>query len=442
MVLSSYRTSQVYTSDQLVTLLCTALAQVVGQHAALCFGLHGETTSTPSYLPVETIDLNNKLFVFDGFTEGDMMQHLQAEHDAPWTSQETNPPWKLNVYHDSSKSSDTLHIAFIYHHALLDGLSGAIFHSSLRAALNEAKPSPRFANDMQIKVQQPLSLAPPIESLVNFNLSWGFLIGKVLEEYGPQRFFGKKNDHFAGLDCEISDLYPFQTQLRLLTINSDTVNSLLTKCKSKKVSMSVLLSVILARSLAVARDSSEAFIGSLPYTLKRVSGTDYQSMVNQTSALETEYSSNLLEELRGLDLDKRPFDAAVSLWALAEKESARLQSHLTNCRVNNLVGLLPYVSDHHEFYRKKLGKKRELTFELSNIGVIKPGATSSDSWRIEKAIFTQGAAVVGPALNVNVASVLEGPMSMTFSWQNKIVEESVVITTMETFESTLRQLTY
>lgn len=440
MVLCSYRIKQVQSPNQVQDLLLVAIANVIRQHPPLCFGIHGETTNNPSYVPVETIDLASKIDIVSEFTEHDIISHLMAQHDLPWASQETVPPWKLIVYPTFSADQSTLHIAFMYHHALADGLSGAAFHSSLEAALNEAAPSQPSCPSTQFQVQHPLSLTPPIEELVKFHLSWGYLLGKVLEEYGPQHFFGKKHDHFAGSHCEVSDAYPYHTQLRLLTVNPVMVKSLLSECKSKQVSTSVLLSLLVARSLAIARGSADAFIGSLPYTLRRVSGTDYQRMVNQTSALETEYSSELLGELCNLDLDRNDTGGTAKLWSVAVKESTRLKLHLDTCRTNNLVGLLPYVSDHHEFYKKKLGKKRELTFELSNIGVVKSSTNTSGSWNIERAIFTQGAAVVGPALNVNVASVHEGPMSITFSWQDKVIAEDVVTSTMTIFESTLGQL--
>ena len=40
---------------------------------------------------------------------------------------------------------------------------------------------------------------------------------------------------------------------------------------------------------------------------------------------------------------------------------------------------------------------------------------------VERVIFAQCAAPVGPALALNVAGVKGGPMTVTFSWQDKIV---------------------
>jgi Alcohol acetyltransferase len=370
------------------------------------------------------------------------LQQLESEHDTPWTNQENSPAWKLIIFQNHKAKSAIFDVAFVYHHGLADGLSGSVFHSSLLAAVSELSSQVDSSTRpiRRISVELPSLLTPPVEALVKFNISWIFLASQVLQEYGPRFLFGRKSTPYTGQDCTVSDLIPYRTRLRSLDIDPQTVKQLLAKCKAKNTSMTCLLSLVLVHSLATAVPSAESFIGTIPYTLRPVSGTDYQTMVNQTSALESDYSSELLQRLRETELEQNVQALARQLWEAAEQESALLRTHITNCLNNNLVGLLPYVSDHHEFYRKKLNRKREQTFEVSNIGATRPRTAVSSPWTVERVIFTQGAAVVGPALSLNVASVIDGPSTLTFSWQEKIIEDHIMTATTSRFESLLKAL--
>ena len=438
-VINTYRTKVTYDFAQTQILVSAALAKVIERHPILSYGIHGETTAHPSYVPVNEVDLDEKIYYCELNSVDEILNHLEAELDIPWTSQETIPPWKLLVVQHAIVDPTIFYIAFIYHHALADGLSGIAVHESLSQALNELSGQPRLPIERLKRTpgNHSSKLKPCIENLVKFNISWSFLISEALQEYSPslfRYFFGKKPTTFTGRDCEVSEMIPCQTNLRLLELKADVVKPLLAKCQQKKVARTSLLSVIFVRALALAVPSAEAFIGSIPYSLRRSSGTAYDEMVNQVSALQTEYEVHLLQTLR------RSSEIEESIWTAAAHNSSGLQDHLSNCLQDNPVGLLPYVSDHHVFYQKKLGKKREQTFEVSNLGSVQPSASPDDVWNVERVIFAQCAAPVGAALALNVAGVNGGPMTVTFSWQDKIVEDEVVESAVRHFEDMIHAL--
>ena len=438
--MNTYRSEQTYNQQRLKIILTAALAQVISQHPALCCGLHGEASRHPSYVLADTINLAHQL-VFRSLPPGvSLLQHLEIEHNDSWPAQERTPPWKVIVFQCEQGDPRVIDVAFIYHHAVGDGMSGAAFHTALLSSLTDICSRSHLPTEpvRQVAVTPPLSLRPPIEELVKFKTSWGFLAGQVLQEYGP-RIFGRSEEPYSALPCQDLDTLPFRTELRLLEIDTQTVKVLLSKCRPK-ISMTALLSANLAMSIALAVSSATKLLGQITYTLRRVSGTDYQSMVNETSAVEIDYEKNLLDHFRDRHHDYDVPGLAQLVMEEAEENSVQMRDAIDDCLNNNLVGLLPYVADHHEFYRKKLGKKREKTFEVSNIGAIKPQADSGGAWKIERAIFTQGAAIVGPALNLMVASVIDGPMTLIFSWQQGIIEESVVADVITMFETTLKTI--
>lgn len=438
---NTYRSRKVYDQQKLEIILTTALERVVRQHAALCCGIRGEATRNPSFVLVETIDLRQVLAFRSLLSGSSVMQHLELEHNEVWSAQETTPPWKVIVLQSENGDPDILDIAFIYHHALGDGMSGAAFHTSMLHALTDVCLQPKlpFEPVNHVTVAPPLSLTPPIEELVKFKNTWSFLVSQVLEEYGPHMIFGRSEEPYTGLQCLSLDELPFRTVLRLLDIDAEMVQSLLANCKLRKVSMTALLSATLALSFALAVPA-ETLLGQIPYTLRRATGTGYEAIVNQTSAIHIDYEKGLLRDFHQHDADQDAEATIQSVWQKAEEDSIRLRQAVADPLNNNVVGLLPYLTDHHEFHRKKLGKKRETTWEVSNIGAIKARADETRTWMIERAIFTQGAAVVGPALNLNVASVFDGPMTLTFSWQQGVIEESIIASTIATFETTLRKL--
>ena len=438
---NTYRSRKVYDQQQLEIILTTALERVVRQHAALCCGIHGEATRNPSFVLVETIDLRQALAFRPLLSGSSVMQNLELEHNEAWSAQETTPPWKVIVLQSENGDPATLEIAFIYHHALGDGMSGAAFHTTMLHALTDVCLLPKLPSEPVnlVTVAPRLSVIPPIEELVKFKNTWSFLLGQVLGEYGPHMIFGRSEEPYTGLQCLSLDELPFRTVLRLLEIDAEMVQSLLANCKLKKVSMTVLLSATLALSLALAVPA-ETLIGQIPYTLRRATGTGYKTMANQTSAIQIDYEKELLRDFHEQDADQEADATIQSVWQKAEEDSIRLRQAVADPLNNNLIGLLPYVTDHHEFYRKKLGKKRETTWEVSNIGATKARADETATWMVDRAIFTQGAAVVGPALNVNVASVIDGPMTLTFSWQQGVIEEGIIASTIATFETTLGKL--
>ena len=236
-VLNTYRTDKEYSLQQLNILFSNALSHVLTEHAALCYGLHGEATKTPCYVPVDAVDLTQKLSFRRCSDDNSMMRELEAEHDTQWDNQETVPPWKVLVFQKQGDSK-SLSVAFVYHHGLADGLSGAAVHTSLLSSLTilSSQPDLPVTPATQVELSNVPTLPPPIEELVKFKTSWSFLISQVLQEYGPRILFGKKNNHFAGLDCELSEQLPYRTRLRLLELDPNAVKALLARCKPKKIS--------------------------------------------------------------------------------------------------------------------------------------------------------------------------------------------------------------
>jgi hypothetical protein len=67
-------------------------------------------------------------------------------------------------------------------------------------------------------------------------------------------------------------------------------------------------------------------------------------------------------------------------------------------------------------FLSKLGKSREDTFQVSNIGAFKNEVREGDrQWRIERMFFTQ-CGLAGSAFTFNCVSVVGGPLIISVTW--------------------------
>src|SRR2546421_570620 len=57
--------------------------------------------------------------------------------------------------------------------------------------------------------------------------------------------------------------------------------------------------------------------------------------------------------------------------------------------------LLRFLNNYRGWFKKRVGKRREGSFEVSNIGVIDGGMESSGTARFRRIIFSQSASVTG-----------------------------------------------
>jgi hypothetical protein len=106
---------------------------------------------------------------------------------------------------------------------------------------------------------------------------------------------------------------------------------------------------------------------------------------------------------------------------------------------DNLVGLIPYVTDMHKFFTSRVGKPRSETYELSNVRALKNEDRNGKS-KIQRVIFTQSGMATGPAIGFDVASVAGGPLSVNARWLEGDIDDSLVDELIKDIERGLRSI--
>ena len=85
--------------------------------------------------------------------------------------------------------------------------------------------------------------------------------------------------------------------------------------------------------------------------------------------------------------------------------------------------LLRFLKDYSGWFKKRIGKRREASFELSNIGTVGGGMENGGTARFTRIIFSQSASVTGPPYVFSVATANGGDMAVTLAWQDGILED-------------------
>lgn len=113
-----------------------------------------------------------------------------------------------------------------------------------------------------------------------------------------------------------------------------------------------------------------------------------------------------------------------TFWDAVRGTTTRLAA-TANTLDDQPIGLLKYLSNFRAWFLSHLGKKRDSSYEISNIGVFDPtlsnindmATTTSQPWTIERTVFSQPANVLASPLNFQVVSMKGGDMVITLNWQ-------------------------
>lgn len=414
----------------LSSLFCAAIPRLLRRHPSLCCYFEGEDTPRPQFKRLEGIEVHDVLQIIKLEKQESLAHMLQRLHDQRWPVDQ-KPLWKLVVMREEHGSGDRssgskLHVAFVYHHVIADGLSGAAFHRTLRRTLKEVEQANLAVQETPKAIDTPTSvkLIEPIERLIPLPLSWLFLIKQVLHEYAPRWLIGAPLPIWAGLPMQTLDRCAYRSRNRIVTIEAVGLARLLKGSRKHGVSLTSLLTASLVSTLANALPEAPQFLGNTAYTLRRVTGISMDEMVNQSSAFPTSYPADVLNRVRTASDSTARVE---SLWDFAIFFHRQLQDEIARCPKDNLIGLLPYVFDHIEYHHKKFGRAREATLDVSNLGVLKTAQESSpENWKLESMTFTQGAQPLGSAFAANCVSVQDGPLTIALTWQDSVVDESII----------------
>lgn len=331
-------------------------------------------------------------------------------HDAPFLPLDLHPPWRVDIVALSSQNpkQDRIFIAFAYSHSHGDGKSGLIFHRALLDGLDAIHETP-----IESVIHPPKTPLPtPLDN--SLRISWSYLLGPLLGTYLPALITNALSMPTAITPVTsrtwtgapiFHNPTTFRTSMEILYISNPSLTNALLTCRKHNTKLTAFIHEAILSALRRHLPAND-FVSETPIDLRKClpGSRDRDMGVFASTTYDLTKAFNTSEE-------HDPMLAAVSFTAQLAKIATTLQ--------DQPVGLLRYIRDVRSWTLGQLGKKRDTSYELSNIMVFEPSSTASGTnrWHVEKAIFSQPANVTGSPIAFNAVSVRDGGLVITATWQ-------------------------
>lgn len=380
--------------------------------------------------------------------EGERDEELDAllteQHNRDFKQDEgTKPFWRLVILHSPEKNAGDFTASWVFHHALADGTSALVFHRHFLSALQQVAGSTSSSEttdaDVNPIVPSPNTpLLPPLEALHPLPISALFLAKALLGSLFPSWFAPRAAKLWTGAPISNS---ASQTRacFQSVVLSAATTKALREASRCERTTVTAALQCIVASSLLCTLDAQqyESVKVDGPISLRRFLRWEGEG------GLEEQFVNAMGQYgyVHSRSIPTPPSSALAGStfsWASARAVRAAISRELDKNGRDSVVGLLRHVPDMHKFFLGKVGRERESSFELSNLGVYKAdsgeGEREGEGWKIRRMVFSQCPNVAGAAFATSVVTGGDGCAVLGFSWCEGVVEGEVVERVMRRVE--------
>lgn len=404
----------------------SALRHVIAQHPPLSAIALNEDQSYPDvyFARLPEIDLRTctkfydrkNPFPTDGETDDELDTLLAQEHSQDFKENlGSGPFWRLLVTRSSSETS-RFTATWLWHHALADGASAFLFHKSFLAGLNGSTESTDSENP--IVTTPSRALLPPFEELHPMPISWSFFGKTLLRALLPSIFDKRAAKLWTGHAVPGDMTVLPGPQFLTLVMSCDTTSKLVEACRKEKTSVTAALQCLLAASLFanLPADACERLKIEGAISMRRLLSVEEKQMTLAIGGYGFLHERNVPSEESVLD------SLPQFSWGTARAVKSTIAAEVTKSGSDNPIALLKYVSSMPQFFIEKLGKPRNPTVELSNIGVWRNQGGEESPWKVGRMVFSQSPNVVTSAFALSVVTGGDGNATLNFSWVEGAVE--------------------
>lgn len=315
------------------------------------------------------------------------------------------PPWRVFVVPMNEERSASWLVMFNYSHSHGDGLSGLSFHRSLVEGLS-LTTAVECSQQGKILPTSVADLPPPAGP---FPISWAFLLSVLVNAFFPwlTSWWEKYPTSSVWTGGPMFYDNDARTVTRLLTIDQQTLSTTLSNWRPHDVKLTALLHLAINRALTTELRkhgiSPASYRTGTPIDMRRVFGLDREAMGVNASSVSFQY----------------PAIEASS--TVTEEEVAAAQEHTRkfvsagSTSQNQVLGLLPYARPLRKWHLDKMGKKRDSSWEISNLMTF--DVATPVNGRLTRVVFAQPADASGQALSLNAVSLKGGSLEVMMSWQ-------------------------
>jgi hypothetical protein len=429
-------------SVSLETSVFAAIKPVIAKHPTLSAIVLNEHQSHPNvyFARLPKIDLRACIhfrrrstpFPFDGQADGELNNVLSEQHGEGFKDGLGRKPfWRLIVL-TSSTNPNTFTALWMFHHALADGTSALLFHESFLSALNAL---PEDADPNPIITSPTTSLPPPCEELHPMPLSWSYFLTALAKNIFPSIFDQRNQKLWTGNRIMQTATPIPHFNYRSLAISAEATKKLTQMCKHEKTSVTATLQCLLAAAIlfSVSATQFEKVKITGPISMRRFLDIPSDQMTNAVT--EYKYMHQRPPKLTPDSHTNVPQNFS---WDEARSLKSTIEAEVAKEGRDNEVALLKYVSNIHTLFTERLGKERDATAELSNLGVWKGKAEGR--WWLGRMTFSQCPNPVACPFGVSAVTGGDGNVCLTFCWSDGAVDEGFVERVVEEVERGVSEL--
>ncbi|KAF5705059.1 alcohol o-acetyltransferase 1 [Fusarium globosum] len=407
-------------------LIRTAVAQVMLKQPAMRVGIIGENSKQPQFVALSSVDFSEQVEDAEASSVDSVAKNLEKLLLQPWPDLSKHPGWHVRVFHEPNLANEDfcrLRICLTVHHAICDGESTAKFHISLVDALNNPDPAVALMMDKSLVVNLTDDLCDyplPQEKLINFTADISWIVSELWNMFAPSYLKPFTSQKWAGEPCN-PDIQA--VNIRYLSLSSILTQSVVRRCREEKTTMTNLLNALCATSLArrAPLTKQQGFVNLTTISLRPWISEEVHFNKTDMSKCASSHAQEIGPEV----LAKIRQDGDANVWKLAVELRQDMKRRTDTMPHNEFSYLFRYVGDWRDIFQARYGKPRRELWTLSNLGSIAVPA-SKGPWELESFLFAQFAPVVSCALMVNAASVEGGDMTVSFVWQDGILETELV----------------
>lgn len=417
-----------------------ALAKTVQGHAGLCYGIaKGGDQEASFFERLPALPLNCEWHEHCSSdpqsTERVLADLVSQAHDQQWVP--GMPAWKVIGLASGPviNVTKTLHISFVAHHAIADGLSGIAFHRSLLSNICQTAQEPLKPVTWPIAALEAHPSPVAIDSVIKLQPKLLENIDNSIPSSGP--IWGGTPISHSHSKC--------QTRLQVIDIPSAQLSRLLKFCKTRQITLTGLLHGLITQTLARSIPSAAAFSSVTPYSIRSFTGCSADEIVNHISYMTSTTPPSSLEAFRQPSTSLSPDGTSsqtdfANILPIAHRYSSEMAAEIAQFPSGSALEDLARIPNFLAFCKAQEGQERQYTYELSNLGAVDGSAAEQIGWKMEKVVFSQCGMVAGPAMGFSCVSVRGGPLVVGVSWQRGVVGEELMEEVVEGLEGALLKL--
>ena len=403
------------------------LKYCIDKHAALTVVVRDSHTEKAFYERVPIINLNNHIQIiqYDALGNNELAldemtkieQHLLSILRIPWSS--PFPPWRVVILPLSGSANSGRSrclITFVFSHALGDGISLLAFHHTLLEAFRKSIDGGKSMLHNTLDRE----LSPAFDTPERLPISWSYLIAPLLGVLLPTwlgEILGLKasiaaNDAgtWTGSPMFVNPNDPAATRIKLLEIGNVDFAKALSVARKHGAKLTAVMHQLIIRALdkAVPDPNVNNWLSQTAVNMRPAVGvSDYEMGLFVTGCFHPfprVSGSSLLSE-----------DDWTAVRSMTEKlaESATVTQ-------DQPIGLLRYIPSIRKWTKGQIGKQREGSYDVSNLGAFstKQGDPESEGRHCEitKMVFTHSTSPIAAPLVFSVVSVKGGSLIFSVGW--------------------------